>query len=111
MRTKPAGRAKADGNRSKKEGRRYWSGAVTAHSNALDLKERLFTLSPPALARSLKRSAERSTRRQSSPFRSTMSMLTFYENRAGHNLSAARRRALERAKLELRKLYARPPVP
>jgi len=56
----------------------------------------------------LKRSAERSERRKSSPFRSAMSMLTFFENRAGRGLSAQRRQALHRAKNELRKLYGRP---
>jgi hypothetical protein len=56
----------------------------------------------------LKRSAERSTRRKSSPFRSAMSMLTFYENRAGRTLSPARREAIRQAKDELRKLFRRP---
>ena len=64
---------------------------------------------PRAIARSLKRSAEESTRRKSSPFRSAMSMLTFYINRAGDKLSASQARVLERAKDELRKLYGRPP--
>jgi hypothetical protein len=78
---------------------------VTAHSNALDLEQRVFARSPRGIARSLKRSAERSSRRKTSSFRSAMSMLTFYENRAGRNLSAAKRRAVQAAKLELRKLY------
>jgi hypothetical protein len=86
---------------------RYWSGAVTARSNALDLEPRVFAGTPKAIARSLKRSAERSTRRKSSPFRSAMSMLTFYENRAGKNLPASRKLAIKRAKNELRKLYGR----
>jgi hypothetical protein len=81
---------------------------VTERSNALDLERRVFKLAPRQMARSLKRSAERSTRRKSSPFRSAMSMLTFYENRAGSKLSPTRRRVLERAKDELRKLYGRP---
>jgi len=80
---------------------------VTERSNALDLEPGVFTRSPKQLARSLKRSAERSTRRKSSPFRSAMSMLTFYENRAGRNLPPARRRVLQRAKAELRKLFVR----
>jgi hypothetical protein len=88
--------------------RRYWSGEVTEQSNALDLEPRVFTRTPKQIAHSLKRSAERSSRRKSSPFRSAMSMLTFYENRAGSNLSLSRRRAIRRAKEELRKLYGRP---
>jgi hypothetical protein len=88
---------------------RRWSRRVTERSNALDLERGVFTRSPKALARSLKRSAERSTRRKSSPFRSAMSMLTFYENRAGRKLPPARRRVLEQAKAELRKLFARAP--
>lgn len=77
-------------------------------SDALDLPPHMFEQrSPRAIAQSLKRSAERSKRRKSSPFRSAMSMLTFYINRAGKNLSATRRRTLERAKDELRALFAR----
>ena len=87
---------------------RKWSGAVTRHSNALDLPRGLFNRDDPqAIARGLKRSAERSTRRKSSPFRSALSMLTFYINRAGNNLSARRRRILETAKRRLRQLYAK----
>jgi hypothetical protein len=88
--------------------KRRWSREVTEHSNALDLEAGLFKGSPAEIARSLKRSAERSTRRKAAPFRSALSMLVFYENRAGSKLSASRRRALERAKDELRKLYGRP---
>ena len=87
--------------------RRRWSRRVTEHSNALDLESRVFTRSPKQIARSLKRSAERSRRRKSSPFRSAMSMLTFYENRAGRNLSASRKQAIRKAKQELRKLFGR----
>jgi hypothetical protein len=86
---------------------RRWSRAVTERSNALDLEPGVFSRSPREIARSLKRSADRSTRRKSSPFRSAMSMLTFYENRGGRNLSAAKRRDLRRAKDELRRLYGR----
>ncbi|HTV72294.1 MAG TPA: DUF3175 domain-containing protein [Candidatus Acidoferrales bacterium] len=88
-----------------------WSGEVTAHSNALDLDQGVFALKDPtAIAQSLKRSADRSKRRRaSSPFRSAMSMLTFYVNRAGDNLTAERRRTLEAAKDELRRLYGRRP--
>jgi hypothetical protein len=80
---------------------------VTESSDALDLEPSVFNRSPAQIARSLKRSAEGSTRRKASPFRSAMSMLTFYENRAGRNLSPGRRAAIDRAKDELRKLYGR----
>ena|SRR5215469_8701436 len=89
---------------------RRWSGSVTERSNALDLEQGVFKKSPKEIARSLRRSAERSTRRKSSPFQSAMSMLTFYENRVGRNLPIARKRAIHKAKDELRKLYGRQPV-
>jgi hypothetical protein len=74
----------------------------------MDLAKGVFQLmSPLAIARSVSDSAERSTRRKSSPFRSALSMITFYINRAGTNLSAARKRVLMRAKVELRALYGR----
>lgn len=79
-------------------------------SDAFDLEPAVFRKDSAAeIARSLKRSAERSERRKSSPFRSAMSMLTFYIDRGGRNLSAARLKVLERAKDELRRLYHRPP--
>jgi hypothetical protein len=81
---------------------------VTEQSHALDLENRVFARSPVQIARSLKRSAERSTRRKASPFRSAMSMLTFYENRAGRNLPAPRKQAIRQAKQELRRLFGRP---
>jgi len=84
---------------------RYWSARVTRTSNALDLEPDVFKLGPKAMAASLKRSAEASQRRKSSPFRSAMSMLVFYENRAGKNLTAADRTRLERAKDELRRAF------
>jgi hypothetical protein len=88
--------------------RACWSQRVTETSHALDLEEGLFRRSDPAeLARSLKRSADQSKRRRADPFRSAMSMLNFYINRAGTNLSDERRGVLERAKDELRKLYGR----
>jgi hypothetical protein len=88
---------------------RRWSQAVRRHSDALDLERDVFKQrDPKRIARSLKRSAERSARRKSSPFRSAMSMLTFYINRAGAQLSATQRRRLEAAKNELRALYHRP---
>jgi hypothetical protein len=80
-------------------------------SNALDLERRVFTKrSPRAIAQSLKRSAERSKRRKSAPFRSAMSMLNFHINRGGKGLSKSQRVVLERAKRELRKLYGREPA-
>jgi len=88
---------------------RRWSQEVRRHSDALDLERDVFKQrDPKRIARSLKRSAERSARRKSSPFRSAMSMLTFYINRAGAQLSATQRRRLEAAKNELRALYHRP---
>jgi hypothetical protein len=89
--------------------RRTWSRTVTESSDALDLERGVFKLAPREMARSLKRSADRSTRKKSSPFRSAISMLTFYENRAGRNLSASRKQAIHRAKEELRMLYGRKP--
>jgi hypothetical protein len=90
-------------------GVRRWSQRVTETSNALDLEEGVFRRDDPAaVARSLRRSAERSRRRKADPFRSAMSMLVFYINRAGKGLPAGRRRVLEAAKDELRALYARP---
>lgn len=86
-----------------------WSQNVARHSDALDLEKDVFAQDDPKrIARSLKRSAERSERRKSSPFRSAMSMLTFYINRAGDKLPASRRKQLEAAKEELRLLYDRP---
>jgi hypothetical protein len=88
-----------------------WSARVTKTSDALDLERRVFAKSDPkAVARSLKRSAERSRRRKSAPFRSAMSMLNFQINRGGKALPESRRRVLERAKGELRKLYGKDPA-
>jgi hypothetical protein len=87
----------------------YWSDEVTRKSNALDLETDVFKQrSARNIAESLKRSAEHSRRRKSAPFRSAMSMLNFFINRAGRNLPATRLQTLERAKDELRKLYGRP---
>jgi len=88
-----------------KRGRR-WSAKITRESNALDLDRDVFTWNDPAkIARSLKRSAQRSRRRKSDPYRSAMSMLVFYINRAGKNLPKRRKDALEKAKIELRKQF------
>ena len=85
-----------------------WSQDVTEHSNALDLESDVFTRKDPhSIALSLKRSAEHSHRRKSSPYRSAMSMLTFYINRAGKDLDPKQKRVLEDAKDELRKAFNR----
>ncbi len=88
---------------------RKWSKQVMKRSRALDLRKNVFNLrSAKRIARSLKRSAERSMRRHVPAFRSAMSMLNFYINRAGKNLTANRKVVLERAKVELRVLYRKP---
>lgn len=85
-----------------------WSKKVTEESNALDLEEGVFTFEKPdEIAQSLKKSAEQSKRRKGTPYQSAMSMLNFYINRAGKNLPSERRRILEHAKVELRKLFER----
>jgi ferric-dicitrate binding protein FerR (iron transport regulator) len=85
---------------------RQWSRQVTEHSDALTLEEGVFTKSGArTIAQSLKRSTERSNRRKSGAYRSAMSMLTFYINRAGKDLPKSRKHKLENAKDELRKLY------
>jgi len=91
--------------------RKQWSREVTEHSNALDLDRDVFTRpDPKAVARSLKHSAENSRRRKAEPFRSAMSMLTFYINRAGKSLPRGQRAVLEEAKDELRALFGRKPA-
>ncbi|NVB83946.1 MAG: DUF3175 domain-containing protein [Kofleriaceae bacterium] len=90
--------------------KRRWSARVNATSDALDLEPSVFKGGSKQIARSLKRSADRSRRRKSSPFRSAMSMLTFYENRAGKNLSATRKKVIDGAKRELRRLYGKEPA-
>lgn len=83
-----------------------WSAEVTERSDALDLEENVFESDDPQhIAESLKRSAERSDRRKSSPLQSAISMLTFYINRAGKNLPDQQKRVLENAKDELRRLF------
>ncbi len=90
--------------------RKYWSKHVTESSNALDLERDIFEQKDPKkIAKSLKQSAEKSKRRKSSPYRSAMSMLTFYINRAGKNLPASQKRILERAKNALRVEFGREP--
>ena len=83
-----------------------WSGRVTRESHALALEPDVFTFDDPKkIARSLKRSADESSARKTTPYRSALSLLTFYINRAGKNLPAGRRKVLERAKSELKQLY------
>lgn len=92
----------------KKTAKKKWSQRVTQTSDALTLEEGVFTYRDPRrIAKSLQRSAERSRRRKADPYRSAMSMLTFYINRAGRNMESAQRRRLERAKQELRRLYGK----
>jgi len=99
---------KATKSRKGTNGRKRWSQAVTTGSNALDLQKGVFTLKDPRkIALSLKRSAEQSTRRKSDPYRSAMSMLVFYINRAGKHLPQADRARLEKAKNELRKAFGK----
>jgi len=99
---------RSKGSRAKAAAGRRWSQRVTQKSDALDLDRGVFTLKDPKrIAASLKRSAERSKRRKSDPYRSAMSMLTFYLNRAGKTLPATQKRTLQRAKDELRRQFDR----
>jgi hypothetical protein len=104
-----------DGHPSRKKPSRVrstkrWSADVARTSDALDVEDSIFTSrSPKKIALSLKHSAETSKRRKGTPLQSAMSMLNFYINRAGRNLSPARKRLLERAKPELRKAFGREP--
>lgn len=103
---KPSGRRKVAAPKDATP--KGWSQRVTDHSNALDLKRHVFTLhDPEKIAASLKRSAERSTRRKANSYRSALSMLTFYINRAGKTLPKAQRERLERAKGELKRQFHR----
>lgn len=95
-------------SRQSPETRNKWSGRITQTSHALELDEGLFTWKDPKkIARSLQRSAEVSTQRKTSPFRSAMSMLVFYINRAGKHLDKEQLKILEKAKVELRNLYGK----
>lgn len=92
--------------RKEKSKTKNWSAYVTKHSFALQLEEGIFTWdNPRKIAKSLKKSAEESLNRKGTTFQSAMSMLNFYLNRAGKNLKPARKRILEQAKIELRKLF------
>src|SRR6266568_2693910 len=105
----PSRGKKTPSHHASRTSRHYWSREVMERSDALDLERGVFKLPPREMARSLKRSAERSTRKKSSPLRSAMSMLSFFENRGGKNLPAPRKQAIRRAKDELRKLFGREP--
>ena len=96
--------------KSRRPASRKWSKRVMETSDALDLDQGVFSRNDPgSIARSLKRSAERSRRRKTDAFRSAMSMLNFYVNRAGRNLPKTRLRILEAAKEELRKAFGKAP--
>jgi len=98
----------ATGNQRRGKAAHYWSGRVTRESHALELEPGVFSgKDPKRIAASLKRSAEQSRWRKAEPYRSALSMLVFYINRAGRNLPAGRRRILEQAKIELRKQFGR----
>jgi Protein of unknown function (DUF3175) len=93
---------------AKKSSRKRWSQRVTQESDALDLKRGVFKLtSAKKIAASLKRSAEQSSRRKAGAYRSALSMLTFYINRAGKDLPKTQRARLERAKVELKHQFGR----
>ena len=91
-----------------KTGPKRWSQRVTRESDALDLKRGVFKqTSARKIAASLKRSAEHSTRRKSGAYRSALSMLSFYINRAGKTLPKTQRERLERAKVELKREFGK----
>ena len=101
--TKKSSSSKKPSTKSKR-----WSQRVTKESDALDLKRGVFTLTDPKkIAASLKRSAERSSRRKTGAYRSALSMLTFYINRAGKTLPKTQRDRLQRAKDELKHQFGR----
>ena len=105
---KPAARKTSRRTTAKKSSPKRWSQRVTRESDALDLKRGVFKLtSAKKIAASLKRSAEHSSRRKAGAYRSALSMLTFYINRAGRNLPKAQRDRLQRAKTELKHQFGR----
>lgn len=92
----------------KKSSKKYWVKKVVLESNALDLEKGVFTWkNSKKIAQSLKKSAEKSNRRKSSPFQSAMSMLNFYINRAGKKIDSKQGKILEQAKEELRLIFKR----
>jgi hypothetical protein len=107
-RLSPTKSSRRRSSRRSARGGRRWSARVTRESDALDLDRGVFTgRDPKKIAASLKRSAQRSHRRKSDPYRSALSMLTFYINRAGKNLPMSQRKVLQRAKGELRRQFGR----
>jgi hypothetical protein len=105
--TRKAGSARRK-SAGKKASPKRWSQRVTEHSDALDLRQGVFRLTDPRkIAASLKRSAERSSRRKAGAYRSALSMLTFYINRAGKGLPKTQRARLERAKGELKRAFGK----
>jgi hypothetical protein len=106
--SRKAGSARRRAPAKRKASPKRWSQKVTQESDALDLKRGVFTLhDPKRIAASLKRSAERSSRRKTGAYRSALSMLTFYVNRAGKTLPKTQRERLERAKVELKRQFGR----
>jgi len=94
--------------RAKKSAPKKWSKKVTQTSNAMDLEKDVFKQKDPkAIAKSVKLSAEKSKRKKAGPFQSAMSMINFYENRAGKNLVTSQKKVLDKSKEELRKLYGK----
>src|SRR4030081_1460770 len=106
--SRKAGSARRKSSAKRKTSPKRWSQRVTQESDALDLKRGVFTLrDPKRIAASLKRSAERSSRRKTGAYRSALSMLTFYVNRAGKTLPKTQRERLQRAKTELKRQFHR----
>lgn len=106
QRRSPGERSASARKASRTRKRKYWSQNVTEHSDAMTLEPHVFSQNDPReVAKSVKRSADKSTRLKSTPFRSAMSMLTFYINRAGKKLSKRKHDTLEAAKEKLRDLY------
>jgi hypothetical protein len=106
--SRKAGSARRKSSARRKTSPKRWSQRVTQGSDALDLKRGVFTLrDPKRIAASLKRSAERSSRRKAGAYRSALSMLTFYVNRAGKTVPKTQRERLQRAKVELKRQFGK----
>ena len=105
---KPASKKSSPKKAAKKAPPKRWSKKVTETSDAMDLEKDIFkSKNPKKIAESVKSSAEKSKRKKTGPFQSAMSMINFYENRAGENLPAAQKKVLDDSKNELRKLFGR----
>jgi len=99
VKKKKTAKRKTAPKKKKAAGKKKWSARVTKHSNALDLEKNVFAGSDPKkIANSLKRSANRSKRKKGTPFQSAMSMLNFYENRGGKNLSVTKKEGIGKGK-------------